>query len=190
MKKNIIFFLFFSALHLHAQRDLKPVTDATADFEKIISKTGAKIKKATVASETGVTMDLGLELEGFKRDKKYKIKGEVLNKTKLKLKEVEPVTVDVINNSTSAEMTLKFNTSANAAYTSNKVESYFIRLIITEVDPRLGDLLGDTGLNSSTYIFECKKDWRIKGNSGNSNVVVEVKLTPYKSAASIQQYSN
>jgi hypothetical protein len=190
MKKNITILLLLSALHLHAQRDLKPVTDAADNILSSISKAGAKIKKATVASETGVTMDLGLELEGFKRDKKYKIKGEVLSKTKLKLREIEPITLEVTNSSTSAEMTFKFNTSTSAAYTSNKVESYFIRLTIIEIDARLGDILGDTGLNSSVFTFECKKDWRVKGNATNSNVVVEVKLTPFKSAASIQQFAN
>lgn len=189
MKKTLILFLFFMGTNrITAQRDLKPVTDAADNILNTIGKAGAKIKKATISSETGVTMDLGLELEGFKRDKKYKIKGEVLNKTKLKVREIEPISIDVSSNSSSAEMTFKFIASVTNTYTNNKVESFFIRLTITEVDARLGDLIGDTGLNSSTFLFECKKDWRVKSTNANNNVVVEVKLTPYMSAANIQQF--
>lgn len=187
MKKSIITtILLCCAAVAFAQRELKPVTDAADNILSSIGKAGAKIKKVTVASETGVTMELSLELEGFKRDKKYKIKGEVLSKTKLKVKEIEAVTVDVSNSSNTAEMAFKFIASASSTYTNNKVESFYIRLTITELDARLGDLLGDTGLNSSTFLFECKKEWRVKGNAANNNVIVDVKLVPLKAAANIQ----
>ena len=188
--KKILLFLTLLPILLYAQRDLKPVTDAASSILNLTGKGGSKVKKAAVSSETGVTMDLSMELEGFKRDKKYKIKGEVLSKTKLKVREVEPVTVDVNNSSTTAEMTFKFNTSATTSYTDNKVESGFVRLTLTEVDERLGDLLGDTGLNSSEFLFECKKEWRVKGSATNNSIIVEVKLVPLKSAATIQQFSN
>ena len=191
MKYVFITILIFSANVVYTQRDLKLLTDHA---DNILSMTGQsngpKIQSAVVSSESGVTMDVGLVLKDFKRDKKYKLKGEILGKTKLKVREIEPTTIDISNSSTTAEMTFKFIASSTLTYTENKVESYFIRLTITELDARLSDWFGDTGLNDSTFLFECKKDWRVKSTNANNNVVLEIKLTPYMSAASIQQFSN
>ena len=180
----------FCQTSLFGQGELKPVKDGVESFLGSFSSSNGQIKSATIASETGVTLDLSLDLEGFNRDKKYKIKGEILSKLKLKIKEIDPVTIEVVKSSNAAEMTFKFNASSSTAYTSNKIESGFLRLTATEVDPRLGDLLGDSGLNSTSFLFECKKEWRIKGNLGKSNIMVQVVLVPFKSAANISQYAD
>ena len=95
MKYVFITILIFSANVVYTQRDLKLLTDHA---DNILSMTGQsngpKIQSAVVSSESGVTMDVGLVLKNFKRDKKYKVKGEIFSKTKLKVREIEPTTID------------------------------------------------------------------------------------------------
>lgn len=116
-------------------------------------------------------------------DEKYQIKGAILNKQKEAVDEVEVVTKELPKNKGTVE--LQFQFKATGTYTTNFFETGFLQLSVSKAGGILGNLeIGGQNIFASNYLYVLDKKWRI---GGSESTVIEVKLTPYKSASSIRQ---
>lgn len=143
------------------------------------------VTKALVQAETEKTLSLQIEFKGFnKKDKEYKITARVLNAIKSPMKEFEPVTVDLDPRSGVADFLFTFIQRPGVKYSPEGIESRFIEFLVID-KAGAGSIPGleSIGLNSRKFVFRFQKKWRVKIVGQE----VVVKLTPYKSAASIMQ---
>ncbi len=180
--RNTVFtILFLFSLHLlFSQRSLTPIKNSLDDLEGLLGAPKNKITTATIQSESSTGIDINCEYEGF-NDKKYTVKAEILNKTKLSLKEIIPVSVELNARAKSIDFNLQFKPLADQIYQSNIVKSAFLKLTILEEGTELEKLLGG-GMNNKSFLFECKKEWAIK-TIANNNTIVEIKLIPLPSVS-------
>ncbi len=180
----IVFALAANWLNVQAQDELKPANDAVGSIGSIFGGDDQVTKVRLIASAER-SLTVSVEFKGFK-DKKYKLRGNILNGAKKPLKEVPTVEVDLPANGNSADLTFKFQPSKTAAVPT--VMSKYLAVSIVEAESALSDLdkaLGGTvSLSGSDFMYHLEKQWRA---GGSESMVVTVKLTPFKSAASIKQ---
>ena len=100
------------------------------------------------------------------------------------MKEFEPVTVDLDPRSGVADFLFTFIQRPGVKYSPEGIESRFIEFLVID-KAGAGSIPGleSIGLNSRKFVFRFQKKWRVKIVGQE----VVVKLTPYKSAASIMQ---
>jgi hypothetical protein len=187
MQKNIFFscaILVLQCTLIHAQN--KPLKSAD-DLAGILGDKNNAINKATVQTETEKTVAFQIEYAGFKeKDKSYKIKGQILNAKKMKIDEIEPVEVDLDPKAGLADLFFTFKQKTGKQYTTPTLDCTYVQFSVIDkkgVSSQIGGL-ESLGLDSKVFTFEYKKKWKLKGAAGQE---VTVKLTPYKSAATIKQ---
>jgi hypothetical protein len=141
------------------------------------------VTKASIQAETEKKASIQIEFKGFdEKNKSYKITATVLNQVKKPMKEFEPVTVDLDPKSGVADFGFTFTQKTGIAYAATGVESKFIEFVGAEKNASAA-LPGADFLNigARKFVFQFRKNWRVK-----VPVTVQVKLVPYKSAASIK----
>jgi len=190
MKRSILILLcccFFCLDVIHGQDDeLQAVDDPSSTISALLGSNTNSIEKVRLISETERAVSIEVSFNGFD-DKKYKIKGTVLSRTKRPLKEVETVIKDLPGNSSSVEMRFNFKQSSSKAYSTPSIESRYLSLNIYDAKDSFGDLdLGGVNVFGNSFLYKLSKKWRISGSGSNANIIVEVKLTPYKSARTIK----
>jgi hypothetical protein len=184
LKTGAVFFILFLICNcLFSQRALNPVKSSFDDIEGLLGTAKNKINKVTVQSESGLTLDLNCEYTGF-TEKKYSLKVEILNKSKMQLKEIMPVISELNSRANSIDFSLQFKPLPSQIYQTNTIESSFLKMTILEEGSELDKLLGD-GMNNRTYVFDCKKDWTIK-TIANNNTIVEIQLIPLSSVSKMR----
>ncbi len=130
-------------------------------------------------TEEGLTVQV--MYEGFD-DGPHTMTGAVLNRIKKPLKDVESEPQTLRGGSGTAELTFRFRQQARA-YSGSHLDSDFLSLTVAREDAILSKLdLGSDLTFGDTYLFKLDKQWRVKGSEA---MVIEVKLTPYKSAATM-----
>ncbi len=170
---------------LFAQKELAPVSDPSAGLASILGGAENTIKKVTVSSESEQAATVTVEFAGF-QDKKYIMKGFLLTNIKKVPVELEPVVVDVPSSGNSVEFTFKFK-QQQKAYTQQYLETVQLGIVVMDASSPLASVstnLSDVNIGGSTFNYQYPKKWRI---GGTASMVVQVKLTPIGSAASIRQ---
>lgn len=190
MRRLFSLFLFlFAVTAISAQPSeceaLQSATKATG-LEDILSGKN-KVGKVCIVSESDEHIAVSVEYQGFD-DQEYKIVAKVLGAAKKPLKEFETINQPMTKGGGTADLQFEFKRK-ETAYTSQYVESKFLSFSIAKKDDKLAELdLGGESIFGSTYLYKLERKWRVGGGStGNSNVTVTVKLTPYKSASTIKQ---
>jgi hypothetical protein len=166
---------------LHAQEDeLQPVDEASVDINAILGGKDKGISKVRVIADSEQSLSVEVSFKGL--DQKSKISGAVLNKMKKPLKEV--VTEPKILSSEDGTVELKFHfKQGTGGYNKSFIESQFLSLSVSKSDGLLENLdLGGENIMGDNYLYKLEKKWRV---SGSEQMVIEVKMTPFKSAASI-----
>jgi len=176
----IFLFFLFDSVSYSQSVELK----LADELSNLFGDTENSIKKATVQTESEKTVGIQIEISGFK-NKNYIITAIVLNNLKQAMKEFPKIEIPLDKRSGLADFFFNFKQLSGKQYSQAFIESGFVQFSVAEKDG-LGagvglDLLG---IDSKIFTFKYKKKWPIKG--GGSQEVL-VKLTPFKSAASIQQ---
>ena len=179
--------MFFNGFCLFAQDDeLELLDDPASSISALIGSDKNTIKKVRLISESERTLSIEVSYKGFD-DKNYKIKGMILSSTKKPLKEVEAVIKDLPQNSSTIEMRFDFKQNSIKTYTTPYIGSRYLSLNIYDTNDSLGDLdLGGVNVFGNNFTYKLDKKWRISGGGSNTNIVVKVKLVPYKSARTIK----
>jgi hypothetical protein len=164
-----------------AQETLEPVDDTAATITGILGggKKGVSGARLTAGTEQSVTVEV--DYKGF--EGKYKVKGQILNKLKKPVAEItcEEQTLAKIDGTVELKFQFKQGTGN---YTSSNLETSFVSIVFIKTDGLLSGIdLGDQNLLGETYTYKLNKSWRV---SGSASMVITVKLTPFKSAATIQ----
>lgn len=158
----------------------------TTGLEEFLSGKN-KVGRVCVVSESDEHIAISVEYQGFD-DQEYKIVAKVLGTGKKPLKEFETINQPMTKGGGTADLQFEFKRK-ETAYTSQYVESKYLSFSIAKKDDKLAELdLGGESVFGSAYLYKLERKWRVGGgSSGNSNVTVTVKLTPYKSASTIKQ---
>jgi hypothetical protein len=178
----VVFALFGSSLSMAQERELEPVEDAAAAIGSILGGKENGIAKVRIISDTEQSLSIQVETDGFD-DHEYTIHGAVLNRIKKPLKEVETEDQTLPKGGGVVELGFRFDQESKS-YSGSHLESHFIALTISKKDALLSKLdLGGENVFGDTYLYKLNKKWRV---SGNEAMVIEVKLTPFRSAGTIQ----
>src|SRR5690606_35404013 len=185
MKQYFLILLTFSflwpALIMAQGRELEPEVDAAAAIGSILGGNDNTVTSVRVIADAEETLSVQVEFDGFD-DQEYTIHGAVLNRIKRPLKEVSVEPQMLPKDGSMVELTFKFD-KRSGHYTGSHLESHFVSLSISKNDAILSKLdLGGENLFGETYLYKLNKKWRVKGSE---SMVIQVKLTPYKSAATI-----
>ncbi|MEP6794693.1 MAG: hypothetical protein ABJB16_10235 [Saprospiraceae bacterium] len=167
---------------LMAQKDLKPVMDETAALLGDLGGSANKVQRASLTKEDERMVMISLTFAGF-TDKSYKVRAYALNNRKEVMQEITPVEVEMPK---SKQVDITLNLSEGGKTVSQKnIVSKFLLIRVQPVEGGLTGILesavGDISLNGLDYVFELDKKWMLMG----ANVKLNVKLIPYKNAASI-----
>ena len=180
--KNIFIILCLCSMFLgaKAQESLEPVDAAASVISAILG--GEKgVADVRLVSDTEESATIEVDFKGF--EGKYTVKGVILNKLKRPIPEIscEPQALSKANGT--AELKFHF-TKGSGNFTSSTLETQFVSIVFSKSDGILGDLdLGGQDILAESYQYKLNKTWRV---GGNESMVITVKLTPFKSAASIQ----
>jgi hypothetical protein len=95
---------------------------------------------------------------------------------------------DLPGRSNSVELRFTFKQSKTRAYKKPSVHSKYLSLTICEADDALCDIdMGGVEIFGNNFTYKLDKNWRVSGGTGNTNIVINVKLTPFGSAKTIKQ---
>lgn len=171
------------AFELRAQdNELEPVEDAAVAIGAILGGKTDAITKVRLISDTEQSMSIEVESKGFE-DQEYTIAGTVLNRIKKPIAEIVTEGKILPRGGGRVELQFLFRQSARK-YSSTYLESQYISLTISKSGGLLSKLdLGGENIFGDTYLYKLDKKWRI---SGSESMVIQVKLTPFKSAATIK----
>lgn len=176
----LILSLLLPSFAVAQERELEPVDDAAAAIGSILGKAKG-ITSVRVLADTEESLTVQVTYEGFD-DGPHTMTGAVLNRIKKPLKDVESETQTLRGGSGTTELTFRFRQQSRA-YSGSHLNSDFLSLTVAREDAILSKLdLGTDLTFGDTWLFELDKQWRVKGSEA---MVIEVKLTPYKSAATI-----
>lgn len=170
---------------LFSQKELKAVKDEASAILAEISTSANKLEKVTLVSEDERSVTISATFKGF-TDKTYKVRGFILNARKETLQEISPVERDLPKNN-QVELTFLMGDSGKEV-TQTGLDSKFLKLTIAPNEGGLGSLLEEAlgegiSLSATDYLYELDKKWMFNGQ----NIILNVKLTPFKNAASISQ---
>lgn len=168
-----------------AQTELPLVADPLSSLGAVLGGTKNVVKKVYLISDTEKSVTLSVEFDGFK-DKKYKIKGFILNSYKKALPEIVPVVIDMPASGNTVELTFRFQ-QKEKAYTQQYLETALVGLMIVDASSALATVsesFSDLNVGGTSLQYTFKKKWRI---SGSESMVVQVKMTPVGQAAGIRQ---
>ncbi len=184
MKKGIItvWMACISLVMMAQQGKTLTSADAVAD---ILGDKNNTVTKVTIQTETDKSVVFQVEFKGFKdKDKSYKITATMLNAKKIKIGEFEVAEADLDPRAGLVDIELVFKQNMTKQYTTAMLETAYIQLAILD-KKGVGSTFGieSLGIDSKTFVFNYKKKWKLKGAAGAE---VTVKLTPYKSAATIK----
>ncbi len=180
----ILIFLTLPVL-LFSQRELKAVKDEASSILEEISGSTNKLERVTLVSEDERSVTISATFKGF-ADKSYKVRGFIQNARKETIQEISPAERDLPKNN---QVELTFLMSDNGReVTQTSLESRYLKLTITPNEGGLGSLLEEAlgegiSLSSTDYLYELDKKWMFSGQ----NIILNVKLAPFKNAASISQ---
>ncbi len=182
MKSNILFIVALGTMTANtmAQPTQLKMED---DLTTILGDNANKVTKATVQTESEKTASIQIEFVGFK-DKEYYIVGNLLNQIKKPIKEIETVRVDLDSRAGLADFFFNFKQVPGRNYPADFLETWYVEFSI--IDKKgIGSIQGleNFGIGAKKYTFKYKKQWKLKGATGQE---VSVRLVPYKSAATIK----
>ncbi|HMQ60115.1 MAG TPA: hypothetical protein PKE06_05560 [Flavilitoribacter sp.] len=184
-KLTAILILATLPMLVFSQRELKAVQDDATAILGELSNSPNKVERVTLTSEDERSATVSVTFSGFK-DKTYKVRGFVLNAAKKTIQEISPVEAELPKNN-QLELTFLMGESGKTS-TQTGLDSKYLKLTVAPNEGGLGSLLedalgSDISLSSNDYLFELDKKWMFSGQ----DVILNVKLTPYKNAAAISQ---
>jgi len=163
-----------------AQESLEPVNDTASLIGDILGgDKGVTDVRLISDTEEGATVEV--DFKGF--EGKYTVKGLILNKLKKPIAEIscEPQTLAKPNGT--AELRFQFK-AGSGSYSNSMLETHFLSVVFSKSDGLLSGLdLGSGDVLAETYLYKMNKMWRV---GGSESMIITVKLTPFKSAASIK----
>ncbi|MBK8503361.1 MAG: hypothetical protein IPL46_14760 [Saprospiraceae bacterium] len=179
----ICFMVFYGVGVLCAQRDLKAIT---SDADNVLAElTGGqvnKIERAMLTKEDERSVTLSIRFVGFS-DKEYRLQAAILNSRKEVMKNIR-IAESNMPKSKQAEILLAIDPDAKSG-SNSFLQSQYLKIRVNPIEGGISGLLGDTfgdfSLGSLEFLFELNKTWMMIG----PGVTVNVKLVPFKNAASI-----
>ena len=145
-----------------------------------------QVTEACVISESDEHIAFQVKYKGFS-DKKYTATAKILGAGKTAMREFEPVKVELGQGGNSFDLRFEFKKSSKT-YKKPSVKSRYLQIAIEEKDGFLSGIeISGSSILGSSYLFELDRQWEVNSSGDNSHVNLTVKLTPYKSAATIKQ---
>jgi hypothetical protein len=173
-------FLCFMLQTLWAQETLEPVEDAASILSGILGgDKGISEVRLVTSTEQGATVEV--DYKGFKGN--YQVRGLILNRLKKSVEQISSEPQQLTKADGTIELRFQLGPGTEN-YTNNVLETHFVAIVFSKTDSILSGIdLGDQNVLGETYLYKMNKRWRV---GGNESMVVTVKLTPFKSATSIQ----
>jgi len=181
-KFHLIFMLMVMTITagMAQENELEPVEDGAAAIGSILGGNSKGVTKVRVIADNEQSCTLEVTYKGF--DEKSKLTGAVLNKIKKPVKEVTSESKVLQKADGTVELKFQFK-QGTGSYNKTFVESNYVSFSVGKADGILGDLdIGGENILGDNYLYKLDKKWRV---SGSEQMVITVKLTPLKSAASI-----
>jgi hypothetical protein len=178
-----VFLCLYSIAHavLAQENSLEAVEDPSDAISGILGGEKKGVTDVRLISDTEQAVSIEIDYKGF--EEKSKVKGYLLNKMKKPVAEIVGEEKVLSKGDGTVDMKFQFK-QGNGNYTNTSLETHFISLSFTKSDGLLSGLdLGDDAIFGDVYVYKLNKRWRV---SGSEAMVITVKLTPFKSAASIQ----
>ena len=182
--RNNIFltlFLCFVLQSLWAQEEsLEPVDDAASVLSGILGG-GKGVSDARLITDNEEAVTIEVDYNGFEGN--YKMKGFILNRVKKTVEEISCEPQALSKHDGTAELRFQLGKGSDK-YPNSVLETHFVAIVFSKTDSILSGIdLGGDNILGETYLYKLNKRWRV---GGNESMVITVKLTPFKSAASIQ----
>lgn len=179
---NICMTLFLCLLlqAVQAQNSLEPVEDAASLLNGILG--GDKgISDARLISDTEQGASIEVDYKGFEGN--YQVRGFILNRLKKTVEEISCEPEKLSKPEGTAELVFQLG-KLNGNYTNSLLETHFLAVVFSKTDGILSGIdLGGHDVLGETYLYKLNKRWRV---GGSESMVITIKLTPFKSAATIQ----
>lgn len=179
---NICLSLFFCFIlqTLWAQETLEPVEDAASLLSGILGG-NKEISEARLVTDTEQGATIEVDYKGFEGN--YQVRGFILNRLKKTVEQISSEPQMLTKGDGTIELRFQLGPGTEN-YTNNILETHFLAIVFSKTDSILSGIdLGGQNVLGETYQYKMNKRWRV---GGNESMVVTVKLTPFKSAASIQ----
>lgn len=161
--------------------------DNTTSIMGALSTSPNKIGRVSVNKEDERSVSVSVTFQGFDdKTTTYKIRAFILNKNKESIAAISPVEADMPR---SKQVDMSFLLGDESKTTNSPIlESAFLRIKVSSsgmgnVVNILEDAVSGLSLSQHDYLYEFPKKWMRTG----PNVVLTVKLTPYKNALTISQ---
>ncbi|MFZ2899975.1 MAG: hypothetical protein WA004_15215 [Saprospiraceae bacterium] len=188
MKKVMffLFFLLFFGLFARTQTCEPLQPSSSTGMEPLIDFFGGgnRITNVCVLSESAEHIAVRVEYSGFS-DKNYTITGSILDGLKKNLPEFEAISFKLNNGSTSVDIQFEFKL-VRKTYSTSRVVSKYLLITINESD-KPGFELDGVSLFGTSMMYKLDRQWPVQGiGADNSNIIVKVKLTPFKNASLIK----
>ena len=173
--------VFANSMLMAQDNSLEAEEDASDAISGILGGSKKGVSDVRLISDTEQNVAIEVDYKGF--EAKYKVKGYVLNKLKKPVAEI--VCEEKTLSKPDGTIDLKFQfKQGKTKFTNSSLETHFISIAFSKGDGLLSGLdLGDDTIFGDAYIYKLNKKWRV---SGSESMVITVKLTPFKSAISIQ----
>jgi len=180
INKICIALVLYCFMHPLQAQSLEPVEDAASTISAILggNKAVSDVRLIT-DTEQGVTIEV--DYKGFVG--KYQVKGFILNKLKKPVEEIVCETETLPKADGTVDLKFQFK-KGSGSYTNSSLDTHFLSIVFSKADGLLSGIdLGGQYAMGETFLYKLNKVWRV---GGSESMVITVKLTPYKSAASIQ----
>lgn len=130
-----------------------------------------KISKVCISNSSESDISISVDYVGFK-DKNYIIIGKILDAQKIPIEEIGKIieNLSYVGNSVELEFTV---TKTKPNYTNPLINSGYLEVTIAESEELV--------LWGVKAMYKLERSWEVPGvDQDNSNIVVPVKLIPYK----------
>jgi len=166
---------------LQAQKTLEPVEDTAALITGILGGGKKGVSAVRLISDAEQSVAIEADYKGF--EGKYQVKGFILNSMKKPVEEIVCQSQTLSRADGTVELEFLFK-DGSGNYTNTTLDTHFLSIVFSKTDGLLSGIdLGDQNVLGETYLYKLNKSWRV---GGSESMVITVKLTPFKSAASIQ----
>lgn len=183
--RGILFLAMFLTIGVIGQTEdalLQP-----ADNNTLSSFLGeAEVNKVRILSETDESLNIEVSFKGFE-DKEHVVKAKILNHRKKAIKGINVAERKLAKGVTTLDFHFQFKKSQLIRATTPYLKSKYLQISLSSEDDPLNSLTSDfdldLGLSGSSFLFHCKKDWRV---GGNEQMIISVHLKPIGKAQFIK----
>ena len=169
MKYTLVFIFYFILISCGSTQNCTPLQrHGGSSWDALLPD---KISKVCISNSSESDMSISVEYAGFK-DNNYIIIGKILDAQKRPIEEIGKIMENLSYGGNSVELEFTV-TKTKPNYTNPLINSGYLEITIAESEELI--------LWGVKAMYKLERSWEVPGvDQDNSNIVVPVKLIPYK----------